>query len=57
VSSGRATGDGVVDGGIGSGLAVTTSRAEFFIRRLSDDQIGLQCFDAVGWASGRASGL
>jgi len=41
---------------VSTGQAVEGSLAEFFLL-LPMFMLCLQCFDAVGWAAGRASGL
>ena len=38
-------------------MTTTTSQWKSFMHRFITDAFCLQCFDAVGWAAGRASGL
>jgi len=40
-----------------SQLCKSNGRVEFFKTQCNNVIICLQCFDAVGWAAGRASGL
>jgi len=42
---------------ITSMLLQTVSRPLLFIHLTQSETLCLQCFDAVGWAAGRASGL